>query len=85
MNRQVEIYIDELILTGFLSTDRHRIGEAVKSELTRLISEKGLQNQTESGGLISQIDAATIHIKDSKNARTTCIQIAQSIFGGLNK
>jgi hypothetical protein len=85
MNWQIEINIDELILTGFPSTDRHRIGEAVKSELTRLISEKGFQKQPESGNLISHIDTATIHIKDFNNPRTTGIQIAQSIFGGLNK
>lgn len=38
---RIEIHIDELVLDGFGSGDRHRIGEAVEHELNRVLSQRG--------------------------------------------
>jgi hypothetical protein len=42
----VSVHIDELILHGVAPAERHRIGEAVRLELTRLIAERGLPAST---------------------------------------
>ena len=38
---KIEIYIEELVLHGFTGVDRYAIGDAVSTELARLISEQG--------------------------------------------
>ena len=38
---KIEIYIEELVLHGFAGVDRYAIGDAVSTELARLISEQG--------------------------------------------
>lgn len=40
--KDIELEIEGLVLHGIRSGDRHRIREAVESELTRLLAEKGL-------------------------------------------
>jgi hypothetical protein len=37
---RVELHIEELVLEGFDSRDRHRIRDAVERELTRLLGEE---------------------------------------------
>lgn len=39
----IELKIEKLVLHGFRSGDRHRNREAVESELTRLLAEKGFR------------------------------------------
>ncbi|HVR34870.1 MAG TPA: hypothetical protein VMS21_03355 [Methylomirabilota bacterium] len=51
MNRsQIDLRIDELVLTGFRPGDRHRISDAFQRELQRLM-------ETHSGGLSPRGDA----------------------------
>jgi hypothetical protein len=39
---RIVIEIDELVLHGFQPGDRHAIGDAVQTELARIVAERGL-------------------------------------------
>lgn len=40
--RHIEIHIDRIVVHGADPSDRHAIGDAITSELTRLLAESGL-------------------------------------------
>ena len=55
MNRPIRLRIDQLVLHGFDPRDRHAIGDAVRDELTRLLS---------AGDAGSRIDATIPNVRD---------------------
>ncbi len=85
MKQPIEINIQELILHGFPPADRFKIGEAVKSELARIIMDKGLPQNFSQGTEIPGIDGGNFHMSKNMNAQTIGNQIAQSVYGGLTK
>ena len=76
----VEIHIDRLILDGFDPGDRPVIRSAVKDELARLIREHGPPARVSGAG---SIDAGTMDITPGAPARQIGIEIARSIYQGL--
>jgi hypothetical protein len=40
--REIDVYIEELVLDGFAPGDRWQIGDALENELRGLLAEKGL-------------------------------------------
>ena len=85
MNSQIEINIEELVLQGFPPSDRHRIGNSVMTELTRLFTENGCPEKFSNGGEIPGINAGEFKTSVQSNPKTTGNQIAQSIYNGLSR
>lgn len=75
--RQIEVYIEELVLRGFPPNDRWRIGDALQGELRHLLETHEVplswRNNTE------KIDAGMIRLT---NPGQTGTQIAVAIHGG---
>lgn len=74
-----EFHIDELVLHGFAPADRHRIGDAVQAELTRLASEPGQQNASS----LSIERLGGIHFRVAKDGKAKEVgeQLARAIYG----
>lgn len=85
MNQSIEINIDKLILHGFSPADRKKIGEALRSELARLVIEKGMPTGFSTGKNISQIDGGTFKVSKNMHARAVGNHIAKSIYEGMAK
>lgn len=83
--RRIELEIEQLVLHGFPPTDRHRIGEAVRTELARQLAEHGAPKSLERGGRISQVDAGSFDVKPGSRADTVGVQVAQSVYRGLKR
>ena len=81
--RNIELEIELLVLHGFSPTDRQRVGEAVRNELTRQLAEQGAPKSLERGGRISQLDAGSFDVTRGSTADTVGIQVAQSVYQGL--
>jgi hypothetical protein len=84
----VELHIEELVLHGFASADRHRIAEAMRMELARLVSAAGqveaLKNQpTLERGCGGNIDGETIHIQAGEKPEAAGTRIARAVFGTM--
>jgi hypothetical protein len=79
----IHLHIEELVLHGFPSDDRHRIGEAVQRELTRLFTEQqlppGLTKSTE----IDRLNGGTFQMTGAPRPESTGTQIARTVFGEL--
>ena len=81
----IELYIEQLVLHGFSPSDRHRIGEAVKLELTRLFTEQGISHSMSKGGEFTRLDSGTFNIAPSSKAEAIGSQVAQSVYAGFTK
>lgn len=85
MKQPIEINIQELILHGLSPADRFKIGEAVRSELARMIMDKGLPQNFSQSTEISGIDGGNFNMLKNMNAQTIGNHIARSVYGGLTK
>ena len=79
----VNLHIEELMLHGFASGDRHHIREAVQQELARLFAEQplptGLAKPAESGA----VDGGAFRVANGAKPAVIGTQIAAAIHGGL--
>ncbi len=83
--RRIELEIEQLVLHGFPPTDRHRIGEAGRTELARKLAEQGAPKSLARGGRISQLDAGSFDVTSGFRADTVGVQVAQSVYQGLKR
>ncbi len=81
----VELHIEELVLHGFAPCDRHRIGEAVQHELTRLLTERGLPATLSTGQEIDRLNGETFQLNALSKSDATGTQVARAVYGGLGR
>ena len=81
----LELHIDELILHGFAPADRYRIAEALQQELSRLFTAEGVPMTLNQGSAIAMLDGGEFAYTQDMNAQTIGVQVAHSIYGGLNQ
>lgn len=81
----IELKIDELVLHGFQYGDRFAIGDAIKSELKRLIAERGLPPSLIKRGDLSHLDAGGLNVSAGSRPEAIGANVARSIYGGFGK
>jgi hypothetical protein len=81
----INVHIEELVLHGFPPGDRHRIGEAVQRELTRLFTEERTPPALAKSAEIDRVNAGTFQTTATPNPETTGAQVARAVFGGLRQ
>jgi hypothetical protein len=79
----VEIHIEQLVLHGFASADRHRIAAAVERELARLIQKNGLSAPGHARIHLDRVPAGAFQVKPGAKPEATGSQIAQALFKSL--
>jgi hypothetical protein len=79
----VELHIEELVLHGFAPADRYRIGEAIQSELARLLAEGGVPPALAQGSEIASLNGGAFTVALGAKAPAIGAQVAQSVYGGL--
>lgn len=80
--RKIELRIDELVLHGFAPGDRHRIGEAVERELSRLMSGDGESFAAVRKGS-SKIEGGAITLAPGAGPESAGAQIARAVYSGI--
>lgn len=83
--KNIELHIEELVLHGFARSDYRDIGEAVKSELSRLFTEQGVPPSLERGGRIDSLKDGDLKITPGSNAEVIGARVARAVYGGLRK
>jgi hypothetical protein len=81
----VELHIEELVLRGFASGDRYRIGEAVERELARLLDEQGVPLSLAQGSEVERLDGGAFKVASGSKPEAIGAQVAQAIYGGLSR
>jgi hypothetical protein len=81
----VELYIEELVLHGFMPGERHHIGEAVERELTRLFAEQGAPPQLSVSSRTARMDVGAFEVSPGSKPEAIGTQVAQTLYGRLGK
>lgn len=80
----ITLEIEHLILHGFPSGERFRIGDAVETELMRLLREEGIPPALLFGQSMPAIDAGSFNLPSSAKGAAIGQHIARQIYTGLN-
>jgi hypothetical protein len=80
----IELHIEKLMLDGFSPSDRHRIGEAVELELTRLFTEQGISHSMSKGGEFTHLDGGQFNVAPNSKAGVIGSQVAQSVYKNMS-
>jgi hypothetical protein len=83
----IELHIEELALHGFALKDRYAIGQALKTELVRLLTEQGMPGSLTVGAEVDapRLDAGSFAAAPEVGAEGLGAQIAQSVYQGLGR
>jgi hypothetical protein len=79
----IELHVEELVLHGFASADRHRIADAVRAELARLLEERGLPGAREGDAAVARLDGGTVRLRDGAAPDEAGAAIARAVYGGI--
>lgn len=83
----VRFHIDELYVEGLRPADRDRFGAALRGELSRLLSTRGLSGRVLRGGNSDWIDGGEIRtgssLASSGAVRSAAISTARAIYSNL--
>ena len=78
---EINLHIEELVLHGFATGDRHRIAAEVEAELTRLFSEQPLA--VEENISVAQLDGGSFALENNARPAKVGGQIAGAVHGGI--
>jgi hypothetical protein len=81
----VELHIEELVLHGFPPSSRHRIGDALVRELTRLLAEDGVPPALAEGGEGPGLDVESLQIAHDARPDAVGAQLARAVYGGFKR
>ena len=81
----VDLHIEELVLHGFNPGDRYRFGAAVEAELARLFAERGVSPSLARGGEQATLDGGSFDAAPGAGPEGIGGQVAQAVYGGLNR
>lgn len=84
MESEIELVIEELLLTGFSPHDRYKIAGAFTRELQRLFSDQGFPPGVHQSMDTLLIDAGNFQLHDSSTPQEIGIHAAQTVFRGLS-
>ena len=79
----LEIHIEELVLHGFAPRDRHRMGDALERELTRLFVRQDVPATLAKSRDLARLDLGSLEIPAGSDPEETAVRIARALYGGL--
>ena len=82
---RIELEIDELVLHGIAPGERFALAAALESELTRLLGERGIPGTLSQNAEVANVAANPIAITGGTSTRAMGTQIAESVYGSLNR
>ena len=81
----VDLHIEELVLEGFASVDRHRIGAAIERELARLLTERGLPPGLAQNAEVPRLDGGSFEMNRNATPEGVGGQVAGAVYGGMKR
>lgn len=80
----IELHIEELLLTGFPRAQRHRIAEALQSELTRLLSDADLGETFMKDSHHPQLPGGSFSVQAGQKPESIGQQIAGAVYQSMS-
>ena len=83
--KALDLHIEELVLDGLDGVNQAYVGVVVERELGRLFAERGLPPSLAQGGTVASLDGGTFNTVPGAPTDAVGAQIAQAVYGGLNR
>ncbi len=83
--QDIAFHIDQLMMEGLPTSDRYQFGNAVQTELARLLAEKGMPPNLTSSAELEQLAAGTILITAAPRPATIGRQVAEAVYRGIGQ
>ena len=83
--QDIAFHIDQLMLEGLPPSDRYQFGNAVQTELERLLAQKGMPPNLTSSAELEQLAAGTILITAAPRPATIGRQVAEAVYRGIGQ
>jgi hypothetical protein len=81
--QSIELHIEELVIDGFAPDNTERFAAAVESELTRLLSERGIQGSLTEDIDVERLAGGALRIRQDEQSETTGRRLARTIYTGM--
>lgn len=81
---RIELHIDEIVLHGVATGDRHAIAEDVQLELTRLLQERGVPSGLGRGARVGREDGESFRVSGAESTAMG-VQVAEAIYRSLGR
>jgi hypothetical protein len=78
------LHVEELVLDGFPAGARYGIGDALATELTRLLTERGVPPAFRVAASIDRA-AATVHLPPAARPEAVGASVGRAVYGGLRR
>ena len=81
----IELHIEELVLSGFPRAQRYEIADAISQELQRLFGERGVPQSVTTSAAVERVDTGVLEIEPPARPEAVGTGIAQQIYGGMGR
>ena len=81
---RVEVTVDELVLHGFQSSERHAIGDAFQQELERILAEVDLRSTFRRDADLPRLEAGRISLSQRSRPAVVGNRVAHAVVDSLN-
>jgi hypothetical protein len=81
----LSLHVDALVLHGFPSADRFKIGRAVKQELARLFAENGVPRSLARLSDIEHLTGGSFTVNPNRQPAAIGAQIATAVYQTLTR
>jgi hypothetical protein len=82
---RVVVHIDSMVLNGFGNADSRAIGDGMRDELARLLSDPVVSKRLASIGNMSSLDAGTISLAQGGRPQRLGMSAGRAIVRGLSQ
>jgi hypothetical protein len=79
----VRVRVEEMVLHGIPHADRHRVADAVRDELARLLAERGVPAGLRAGGERAELDAGAFEVPRGARAAEVGRRVAEALYRGF--
>ena len=83
--QDIAFHIDQLMLEGLPPSDRYQFGNAVQTELERLLAQKGMPPNLTSSAELEQLAAETISITAAPRPEIIGRQVTEAVYRGIGQ
>ena len=84
MDKNIEIYIDRIVLEGYDHLNKAELSMAVQEQLGSAISEQGLPNGLMNRGYHRKLNGGQMNLETRPKTQQLGSDIASGIFNGIN-
>lgn len=83
--QDIALHIEQLMMEGLQPSDRHQFGNAVQTELARLLAEHGMPPNLTGSAELGRLAAGSISVSSTPRPAIIGRQVAEAVYRGIGQ